>query len=373
MLAVGGFPFISAPVPPDAGGASQEARVMVRSTRRAGFTLIELLVVIAIIGVLMALLLPAVQKVRDAALRIKCANNLKQQGLALHMYHDNNHYFPPALDNRFYVHWHWSWIALTLPYLEQDTLYKQADTWASNTSIPVHWPYPPPKGTDGYAHWSPWGGWVFGLDTPGQNPALATVLTMYTCPADPNPHQVKMTTPNGTPLVMGITHYLAVNGNDYKKQDGIFTSNFPLKMADITDGTSHTLMVGERGQSVTTPAFGYGFGGCGQSDYTLPGGDEQRGSADTALGVRELNSQQNGDPEMDQCPSGPYHFNPPGFIKDTNGVAQRQCDEFHFWSLHWGGANFLMADGSVHFIGYHADAVLPALATYAGREIADLP
>jgi prepilin-type N-terminal cleavage/methylation domain-containing protein/prepilin-type processing-associated H-X9-DG protein len=346
---------------------------MVRSTRRAGFTLIELLVVIAIIAVLIGLLLPAVQRVRDSALRIKCANNEKQQALALHMYHDINKTFPPALDNRFYVHWHWSWLALTMPYIEQDNLYKQADAWANNTSIPVHWPYPLPNGTDGYAHWSPWGGWVFGLDGPGPNPALSNVQPMYICPSDPNPHLIKMTTPGGYPLVMAVTHYLAVNGNDYKKQDGIFTSNWPIKMLDITDGTSNTLLIGERGQSVTTPAFGYGFGGCGQSDFTLPPGDEQRGSADAALGVRELNSQQNGDPEMDQCPKGPYHFTQSGLIKDANGLVQKQCDEFHFWSLHWGGANFAFADGSVRFITYNSDSVLPALATYAGLETATLP
>jgi prepilin-type N-terminal cleavage/methylation domain-containing protein/prepilin-type processing-associated H-X9-DG protein len=346
---------------------------MVRSTRRGGFTLIELLVVMAIIAVVIGLLLPAVQKVREAGLRIKCANNLKQQGLALHMYHDINKCFPPALDNRFYVHWHWSWLAQTLPYIEQDVLYREADSWANNTSIPVHWPYPVPNGTDGYAHWSPWGGWVFGLDQPGPNPSLAHVLDMYICPSDPNPHLIKMTLPNGSPLVMATTHYLAVNGNDYKKQDGIFTSNWPVRMLMITDGTSHTLMVGERGQSVQAPAFGYGFGGCGQSDFSLPPGDEQRGSADAALGVRELNSQQNGDPAMDQCPPGPYHFTPRGLIKDPNGVVQPQCDEFHFWSLHTAGANFLYADGSVHFLTYGADGVLPAMSTFAGQEIFEMP
>jgi prepilin-type N-terminal cleavage/methylation domain-containing protein/prepilin-type processing-associated H-X9-DG protein len=340
---------------------------MDRSSRRSAFTLIELLVVIAIIAVLMGLLLPAVQKAREAANRIRCANNLKQLGLALHHYHDLNNGFPPALDNRFQIHWHWTWLAQTLPYIEQDNLYRTGDAWADNKAIPVTF-----RGTPGYAHWSPWGGYVWGLSQPDPNPVLQQQVNLWLCPSDPGPRVVKFTLPNGQPLVMAMTQYLGVNGQDLIKEDGMFTSNWQIRIADVTDGTSNTALVSERGTDPLFPTFGGGWAGCGQT-YGPLFPNEQRGSADVVLGVREINSQENGSSTDTLCPRGPYHFQPPGQIKDSTGKVQSVCDQFHFWSYHTGGANFLFADGSVRFMSYSTDGILPALATRSGGEYVEIP
>jgi prepilin-type N-terminal cleavage/methylation domain-containing protein/prepilin-type processing-associated H-X9-DG protein len=346
---------------------------MPRTVRRSGFTLVELLVVIAIIGILIGLLLPAVQKVREAANRIKCANNLHQIGLALHNYHDIHHGFPSGLDNWFHVHWHWSWLAKILPFIEQENLYRQADAWANITDTPVHWPFPSPNGTDGYANWSPWGGWVFGLPGPGQNPALGKVMPLYMCPSEPHVRILEGVTFNGLKIEMALTSYQGVSGRNYLANDGALGADHQVNILYITDGSSNTLLVGERSAGKSQITFGAWFAGCGQRYTGLTGDDEYRGSADVVLGVRELNTQQNGSPFLDQCPPGPYHFQPRGQIRDATGAINESCDQFHYWSYHMGGANFLFADGSVHFLSYGADSVIEALCTRNGGEVFEMP
>jgi type II secretory pathway pseudopilin PulG len=125
-------------------------------------------VVIAIIAVLIGLLLPAVQKVREAAARAKCMNNVKQIGLALHGYHDASGAFPSAHDTHFHPQYYWSWLAKILPYIEQDNLKRQAEAWRDG-------------GPPGNARWAPW---YTATGTQPQNPVLAAVVPTYVCPLD---------------------------------------------------------------------------------------------------------------------------------------------------------------------------------------------
>jgi prepilin-type N-terminal cleavage/methylation domain-containing protein/prepilin-type processing-associated H-X9-DG protein len=329
---------------------------MFSQARRPGVTLLELLVVIAIIAVLLALLLPAVQQVRSAAARIQCANNLRQIGLGLHQYHGVYGAFPPARDNLWgsnspppgpvQKYWRISWMGRILPFIEQDNLWRSTEAAANDPAVPAPWP-----------RYEPWDGW------PNYRyKAVATVVPLYACPADGRTSQVEFVTGgmDVPPFPVAGTSYFGVNGTNHRQKDGLFypvqnlTGQCPpgVAIAGITDGTSQTLLVGERPPSgdmnLGWPWF------CGD-------GNTGDGEGDVVLGVREVNDPSN----FPQCPWGPYHFTP-GRIDNT-------CDAFHFWSLHSGGANFLFADGSVHFLGYSADGILPGLATRAGGEVVDWP
>jgi prepilin-type processing-associated H-X9-DG protein len=173
------------------------------------------------------------------------------------------------------------------------------------------------------------------------------VVPVFACPSDPR----TLTPYDGGIVPVAFTAYLGVEGTDQFRRDGVLFLNSGVRMTDITDGTSNTLMVGERPPSADH-ALGWWYGGWGQAED---------GSCDSVLGVREQNTSY---PEP--CPPGPYAFGP--------GRATNQCDAFHFWSLHFGGgANFLFGDGSARFLPYAAAPLMPALATRAGGESVSLP
>jgi len=176
---------------------------------------------------------------------------------------------------------------------------------------------------------------------------------------------------------LAASNYFGVNGTNGEARDGLFTANKSVNMQDVIDGTSQTLLVGERGfrrgalkvidtsDNINNLRFGNWFSAPGQVN----------GSVGVVLGTREINyaSGRSKLPWENDCPPGPYHFGPPGLIRDSKGAIREECDLFHFWSWHEGGCNFLYVDGSVHFLSYSADNILPAMGTRNGREVVVLP
>jgi prepilin-type processing-associated H-X9-DG protein len=165
---------------------------------------------------------------------------------------------------------------------------------------------------------------------------LSRVLPVFTCPSDGRTSEPV----NFGAFSVGLTSYQGVEGTNQLRHDGVLFLDSRVRFADIRDGTSNTLMVGERPPNPRMN-LGWWYAGWGQ---------EKDGSCDSVLGSNELNRYAS---LQGTCPPGPYEFGP--------GDITNACDVFHFWSLHPGGANFLFADGHAQFLSYEADPILPAL------------
>ena len=285
---------------------------------KLGFTLVELLVVIAIVGVLAAMLLPAIQAARLAAQRTDCGNNLRQISLATLNYEAAHRHFPSGINGPDHPRQpNAGWLTQILTFAELDSLAQQSHSEFASGAHPIRGPH-----------------------------ATAQVyVELFVCPIDPRRGRAQFT--HGNRLV-GLTSYLGVCGTVYTDYDGIFFQNSRIRAADISDGLSNTVMIGERPPSPDN-WYGWWYAGLGQA---------ASGSPDMLLGVREINDGAN---YCESCPPGPYEY--------SAGNLDQQCDLFHFWSLHPGGAHFSLADGSIHFLRYDIDSdIMVGLATRAGHE-----
>jgi prepilin-type N-terminal cleavage/methylation domain-containing protein len=312
--------------------------VQSRWYRRGGFTLIELLVVIAIIGVLVSLLLPAVQKVREAANRMSCQNNLKQIGLALQNYHANNQCFPPGWlhDARTSPAIDSSWITRVLPYLEQDNLYKL------------------------YNFSQNWNGQAAGL--------ITTRIPILRCPSAPTKRSGDTNQSNtdysatNVHLEAGVdlTPWYPGGTNQYDNQ-GVLTrvtanaSNPDTtgnRIADILDGASNTIMVAE----------------CAGRQDVWVNGELSMASLIHGNVLTWVGPWANPNNEISV-----YGFNPA--TSTRGGMAQPPCavncmNGGEVYAFHPGGANVVLADSSVHFLKSTTTiVVLRYLVTIRDRQV----
>jgi prepilin-type N-terminal cleavage/methylation domain-containing protein/prepilin-type processing-associated H-X9-DG protein len=310
------------------------------TTRPArGFTLIELLVVIAIIGVLIALLLPAVQSAREAARRAQCLNNLKQIGLALHNYHDAHRAFPPG----YISHWRqdggdpgiaeddigpgWAWGSMILPQMEQNPAYN-----AINFSLTM---------------------------TTGANDTVQTMrLGTFLCPSDSMKQRIPVRNEENDATVYTVAgaNYVGMYGvgevgEAPGRGTGIFFRNSRVGVQDVTDGSSSTLAVGERSHDLSYVTWtGRAVGGWLHPTPSFEGG----------------RNKFNPDPEESYTMVlGPIGYEHP---PRTPNYPSAHVEDYR--SYHPGGVNFLFADGSVRFVKDGINQhVYESLATRAGGEV----
>src|SRR3954471_18754324 len=239
---------------------------------RVGFSLVELLVVIAILGLLVALLLPAVQAARESARRTQCENNLHQIALAMHAHHDSRGYFPPA----FLKPGNWGWAVWILPFLEESNLFTSLGPNANTLAL---------------------------------NPQTMHNLAAYSCPSDSGPAL--------HPFYSGYAR------SDYAVSEQVSDGGSEIRIKQITDGTTKTLMIGERDL-------------VNQAAAIWPGRDLVSGVA-SVIGrpTWALNSKYAGG---DGC-----------CASDT------KCTRYAWSSVHSGGVTFAFCDGSIHFLRDNID------------------
>ncbi|MDA1162151.1 MAG: DUF1559 domain-containing protein [Planctomycetota bacterium] len=328
-------------------------------TNRRGFTLVEMLVVIAIISVLAALLLPAVQQAREAARRTQCVNNLKQLGLAMHNYHDQWKTFPIGAQHSqtpglaYTLDRGSSFFVALLPFLDQSNLFNELNVAATggigNVDIPTN---------------------VNGVVFDGQR------FSVLSCPSSPLPQMTAplASAPEGVmmPTYVGISGAATKGGipnpdsePTYKgvmASSGILVPNRSVNFADISDGTTNTMMIGEQSAYATTASGGKLDLRSGNSHGAWVG---STGSGTPGGGNWFCTNYQTWNITTVRYPVNSLDATA-AMAGGASGLGPQDGANRPIQSIHPGGANVVLADGSVRFVGESIDYTL--LTNLANRD-----